>query len=218
MRFDWRLEAPDGSSAELLANDTVAVFLADVEGQYVLSLTATDEAGNASEAVTWTIHATTYVGSGYLAGDDANPPQCMACHEDQAAAWAETGHATMFARGIDGELTPYYNADCISCHTTSFNNREGVDNGGFDDVAAAEGWEFPGTLQEGNWDATVENFPQTASMANIQCESCHGPGAQHNGDPEWINRGLSYATCAQCHAEEPYHVFPRQWELSPHAQ
>ncbi len=218
MTFEWTLESPAGSNAELVVNETVAVFQADAEGEYILTLNATDAAGNAAEPVTWAIHATTYVGSGYLAGDDANPPQCVACHEDQAEAWAETGHATMLARGIDGELAPYYNANCIQCHTTGFNNGEGAENGGFDDVAAAAGWEFPGTLQEGNWDAMVENFPEAAALANIQCESCHGPGAEHNGDPEQINRGLSYATCAQCHGEDPYHVKPQQWEISPHAQ
>ncbi len=218
MTFEWALEAPEGSSAELLVNDTVAVFQADVEGEYTLTLNVTDAAGNAAEAVTWAIHATTYVGSGYLNVDDATPPQCAACHEEQAVAWAETGHASMFARGINGELGEHYNANCITCHTTGFNNRDGAENNGFDDVAADAGWEFPGTLQEGNWEQMQEDFPEVAAMANIQCESCHGPGAEHNGDEEWINRGLSYATCAQCHAEDPYHVKPQQWELSPHAQ
>lgn len=60
--FEWSLEAPEGSQAEL-ASGTVASFVADVEGQYVLSLTATDDAGN-SGTNTWTVNATTYVGDG----------------------------------------------------------------------------------------------------------------------------------------------------------
>ncbi|MDL1950077.1 hypothetical protein FBQ97_09735, partial [Acidobacteria bacterium ACD] len=43
--FEWGLEAPEGSAAELVQG-TVALFLADVEGQYTLSLTATDANGN----------------------------------------------------------------------------------------------------------------------------------------------------------------------------
>lgn len=60
--FEWSLEAPEGSQAEL-SSGTVASFVTDVEGQYVLSLTATDEAGN-SGTNTWTVNATTYVGDG----------------------------------------------------------------------------------------------------------------------------------------------------------
>lgn len=217
MEFEWSLEPPEGSSAELFFDETVAVFKADVEGEYLLTLSMTDEAGNASEPVTWAVHATTYVGSGYLS-DSPEPPQCATCHEDQVDTWSATGHATKFARGVNGEEGAYYNAGCIECHTTGFNNHSEANSGGFDDVALAAGWEFPGTLDPGNWDAIVEEYPEVAAMANIQCESCHGPGNLHNGDAEMINRGLSYATCAQCHAEEPYHVRPIQWEVSAHAQ
>ncbi len=217
MTFEWTLEAPDGSSAELLTSDTVALFQADVEGEYTLTLNATDAAGNAAEPVAWVITATTYVGAGYINPDDSNPPQCAGCHEDQLNAWLETGHATLFTLGVNGEASDHYNANCIVCHTTGFNNGEAAANNGFDDVAAAAGWEFPAPAP-GNWEAMVENFPEAAGMANITCESCHGPGAEHNGDPDQIGKGLSYATCAQCHAEAPHHVFPQQWELSPHAQ
>ncbi|MBN2472698.1 MAG: hypothetical protein JXN59_18380, partial [Anaerolineae bacterium] len=60
--FEWSLEVPDDSAAELIEG-TVAIFQADVEGEYFLTLTATDEAGNVGE-VTWPVLATTYVGSG----------------------------------------------------------------------------------------------------------------------------------------------------------
>jgi len=213
--FEWTLETPDGSAAEVMGGQPVAIFMADVAGDYNLTLTATDEAGN-SGSITWTVTASTYVGNGAVTGEDASPPQCAACHEDEAAAWGETLHATMFTRAIDGEVSDHYNANCITCHTTGFNNRPEAVNGGFDDVARDAGWEFPGTLQAGNWDAMVADYPEVAALANIQCESCHGPGADHNGTGP-ISRGLEYGVCAQCHAEEPYHVFPQQWELSPHA-
>jgi hypothetical protein len=210
--FTWNLTVPAGSAAEL-GGETVAHWLADVEGQYVLTLTATDEAGNTA-TTEWVVTATTYVGVGGIVGD-AEEPQCSSCHEETAAAWAATGHATMFTRAIDGLVSNHYSAECITCHTTGFNNRPEAVNGGFDDVAAEAGWTFPETLQPGNWDAMVAEFPQVAALANIQCESCHGPGGAHQaaagGDDEDesavsqagpIGRGLAYGTCAQCHAED----------------
>jgi hypothetical protein len=214
----WTLTPPEGSTAELLtaADANVVIFLADVEGAYDLTLTATSADGITSEA-TWTVYATTYVGNGYLDGPEDAQDQCIDCHDDVAAAWLQTGHATFFTRAIDGGAGDHYSEACISCHTTGFNPGE---NGGFDDVASAAGWTFPETLQEGNWQAMVAEFPEVAALANIQCESCHGPGYLHinegSRNESMIGTGLSYGTCAQCHAEDPYHVFPQQWENSGH--
>jgi hypothetical protein len=213
--YEWSLVAPDGSQATLMTGPNLAVWLADVGGDYTLTLTATSPSGAVGEA-TWEVHATTYVGVGTVAGGEPRPPQCGTCHADKTEAWAATGHATFFTRAIDGEASDHYGPNCISCHTTGFNNRPEAVNGGFDDLAAEAGWQFPATLQAGNWDAFVADYPQVAAMANIQCESCHGPGADHNGGGP-IGSSLAYGTCAQCHAEQPYHAIPLQWELSGHA-
>ena len=216
--FEWSLKAPEGSSTELIQG-TVAIFMADVEGQYELTLKATDANGNSGEA-TWVVTASTYIGVGAMDGLQAQFPACSICHADQASAWSATAHANMFTRAIDGQVSDHYGPDCISCHTTGFNNRPEAVNGGFDDVARDAGWTFPEELTAGNWDAMVAEFPEVAKMANIQCESCHGPGAAHaanGGDKSMIGIGLDYGTCAQCHAEEPYHVFSQQWEVSAHA-
>ncbi|GAB4574632.1 MAG: hypothetical protein Kow0077_22180 [Anaerolineae bacterium] len=218
--FEWSLEAPEGSAAELITGP-VAIFKADVAGEYLLTLTATDAAGNVGET-TWSVIATTYVGSGYLDGPESDRDQCVDCHDDMVEEWAATGHADMFIRGITGVASDHYGPNCISCHTTGFNNREGAENGGFDDVAREAGWTWPEELNESTWETMVAEYPEVAAMANIQCESCHGPGYAHvfeggRRDP-MIARGLDYGVCAQCHAEEPYHVFPQQWELSGHAQ
>lgn len=216
--FEWSLSPAEGSSAELITGN-VAIFMADVEGVYDLTLTATDANGNVGET-TWTVYATTYVGNGYW-DEEKNDDQCTDCHDDMAAAWAGTGHASMFTRAIDGMVSDHYGPDCITCHTTGFNNRPEAVNGGFDDVATEAGWTFPETLEPGNWDALLAEHPEVAGMANIQCESCHGPGYLHVFESSrrepMISRGLEYGVCAQCHAEEPYHVFPQEWELSGHA-
>ena len=98
--FDWSLTAPEGSSAELIEGP-VAIFMADVEGQYQLTLTATDANGNSGEA-TWVITASTYIGVGAMDGLQAEFPACSICHADQAEDWAATAHASMFSRAIDG--------------------------------------------------------------------------------------------------------------------
>ncbi len=217
--FEWSLEAPEGSAAELITG-TVAIFMADVEGRYDLTLTATDESGN-SGSTTWAIYATTYVGVGGMTGAAPEFPQCGLCHADKGRAWYQTGHASMFTRAIDGQVSSHYGPDCVRCHTTGFNNRPEAVNGGFDDVALDAGWVFPDELVAGNWDALVDQFPEVAAKANIQCESCHGPGNLHvtdsTPDERKIGLGLDAGTCAQCHAEAPQHVNPQEWELSAHA-
>jgi hypothetical protein len=218
--FEWDLVAPDDSTTELIQG-TVAIFMADVEGQYDLTLTATDEKGN-SGSTTWTVYATTYIGVGGMTSAPPAYPECGVCHRDQGRAWYETAHATIFTEAIEGLVSDHYGPNCVSCHTTGFNNRPEADNGGFDDVAREAGWIFPEELTAGNWAALVEEYPEVAAMSNIQCESCHGPGAMHvtvaamPGDKK-ISLGLEYGVCAQCHAEEPYYTFPQQWEMSAHA-
>jgi DNA gyrase inhibitor GyrI len=220
--FEWSLDG-----ADLLATGQVAIFIVPDAGKYTLTLTATDDAGNVGE-VSWEVAATTYIGSGYL-GETADN-QCISCHEDKVEAWMLTGHSDMLVRGLDGTLSSHYGEGCISCHTTGFSIGE---NGGFDDVAMEAGWEFPEELTAGGWDAFVAEFPGVAALANIQCESCHGPGAMHvpaasddddeedsmgPSQPGPIGDSLAYGVCAQCHAEDPYHVFPQQWELSGHGE
>lgn len=220
--FTWSVVDPDGEAVDLAADGQVVVFLAEAEGAYEVTLAAVDPDGMEAETV-WVVHSTTYVGSGYLEGPEEADDQCADCHDDVLEAWQATGHADMLVRGLEGTLSDHYGPDCISCHTTGFNTMATAVNGGFDDLAAEAGWEFPehDALTEGGWDAFVADFPEVAGLANIQCESCHGPGYAHVWEggrrDSMISRGLEYGVCAQCHAEEPYHVFPQQWELSGHA-
>ncbi len=208
----WELTPPAGSAATLTEVDQeYAYFVADVVGKYEVQFTVTDSQGAAGEA-TLTINAGTYVGIGNLGGATPRPPQCAACHPDKAASWAETGHASMFTRGIDGNISSHYASYCLSCHTVGYD--PAAENGGFDDVAEQVGWTFPETLQPGNWDAVPLELKQ---LANIQCENCHGPGSEHNGDPTGIATSLSADTCGTCHNEPWRHVKNAQWANSAHA-
>jgi hypothetical protein len=213
--FEWSLAAPDGSEAEVMPG-TVGIFMADVAGQYDLTLTATDADDNSGSA-TWTVWATTYVGVGGFAGGAPEFPECGVCHTNTGRAWYATDHATVFIRGINGALAYPLN---FPHHTTGFNNRPEADNGGFDDVVRAAGWTLPDELTDGNWQALRQEYPDVAALANIQCESCHGPGALHPTSvaegPAKIGRGLATGTCAQCHADSP-DMTPQQWDVSSHA-
>jgi hypothetical protein len=200
---EWEFTPAEGSSAGLMEGES-AYFMADVEGQYEVKLVATDAAGASSEAAL-TVNAATYVGK----------ENCAMCHADQAEEQEETGHAHIFAGGIDGTVSDNYGASCLECHTVG--PWEG-ENGAFDDVMAEVGWEFPETLQEGNWDTLQADFPELAGLGNIQCENCHGPGGAHMGDPEGITVSLSAEGCGYCHDEAPRHIKNAQWGLSGHSE
>ena len=78
-------------------------------------------------------------------------------------------------------------------------------DGGFGEVAAALGWIFPDTLQPGNWENLVVNFPEVAHLANIQCENCHGPGSLHFGANDKMEITLDQGMCGRCHEDGHYH-------------
>ncbi|HLE56774.1 MAG TPA: T9SS type A sorting domain-containing protein, partial [Rhodothermia bacterium] len=191
-------------------------FRPDVEGQYAIDLTIVTAGGSSSASVT--ITAAKYVGVGSVAGatPDRTKGQCAACHSNNTGQWVETGHATMFTEAIDGLKSDHYNSNCVECHTVGYNVDPEADNGGFDDVAAALGWMFPTTLEGGNWQDIVDNYPALAQVSNIQCENCHGPGSQHYGDVRTIEVSIDEGVCGRCHEEEPYHTKNAEWKFSAH--
>jgi len=226
----WTLTTvPSGLSGSLSdpTARTPSLVLAQ-PGTYVAS-----EGGNAV-----TVFAGTWLG--VIAGGTGDAPTvdstCLVCHtsgpapiaEDEFTPWLGTGHATVFTRGIDGQLGPAYGAACIGCHAVGYD--PGVASGGFDDLAAAQGWSFPSTLAAGNWADLVAGAPTVARMANVQCESCHGPqssdahmatdvfdptlGNQHR---PFVSPRISYSAeaCGTCHAAGAYHIYSEWATASP---
>ena len=69
----------------------------------------------------------------------------------------------------------------------------------------------------------IESTPQ---LANVQCESCHGPGSNHNLDPIGVPLTVNYSTalCGECHQSchgvcgENSHPQLEQWTKSKHAK
>ena len=66
----------------------------------------------------------------------------------------------------------YFDPNCVSCHTTGFG--------------------YPTGFQIGD---------ETSAFKGVQCETCHGPGKQHVGNPkkENIRRAAETSLCLTCH-------------------
>ena len=66
----------------------------------------------------------------------------------------------------------YFDSGCVSCHTTGLGYSTG--------------------FQIGDQDSTLKG---------VQCETCHGPGKQHVGNPKKTNirRGADTSLCLECH-------------------
>lgn len=207
--YAWTIAGPTGSAAVLSGTtDREVSFKPDSAGAYVVTLDFTDADGTTSDSVT--INGATYVGA----------ESCNICHPTKHAKWLETDHVSLFSIELDN-AAGHYGEGCIMCHTTGYDADSAAVNGGFDDVATAEGWTFPETLQEGNYADLVANYPNTAKLAGIQCENCHGPGSEHLASSmadkaATIATNLSNDACAICHDEPPRHDKGSEWRNSAH--
>jgi hypothetical protein len=217
--YAWSLTAkPTGSTAVLdSANKKQTTFKPDVVGKFTVQLVITT-AGGASRARSVTINVAKFVGVGGMDGlpTDVAAGQCALCHSANFNQWTKTGHSDMLKRGLNGTLSDHYGEACIECHTTGYDH-DANGNDGFDDVQAEVGWKFPTPLKAGNYDTLLMKYPKLAHRANVQCESCHGPGSGHKGDKTAIAMSLDEAVCGYCHEEAPYHRKSSQWKNSLHA-
>lgn len=211
----WSLVPPTGSEVTLVGATTrTPWFVADRDGVYTVS-----EGGNSM-----TITAGTF--RGVIAGGEPGAftieLECRVCHQniaigapDMFSLWQQTGHATMFSAGINGDISDHYAGSCVGCHTVGFD--PGVNSGGFDDAARAAGWTFPATLDAANWANLLVEAPGVAKLANVQCESCHGPQtsmAHITVDGNWVPQPflsprISFASeaCATCHGAGAHHIY-----------
>ena len=204
----WNLlSAPGGSTAafgttlDIDTSTQVISFIPDRVGEYNF------EVVNGSMSDTLTLHAGLYLGV------DAGTINCHTCHSEIYNKWEQTGHASMLFRGLEGTLSSHYGESCIKCHTVGYD--ENAYNDGFDDF----GFVFPDTLFVGQYANMVAMYPDAMDRANIQCESCHGPGSGHFGNiaGNKIAKTIKSDNCGWCHDEGTHHVFPAQWKVSAHA-
>lgn len=198
------------------------LLVPDLKGQYTVTATVGTVTTNGATNIVLTrvITAALYVGAGFVDGNNvATGRQCANCHDggltpDKMTPWSKTHHATIFTTAINGTRSDHYSARCISCHTVGYDTSLTATNGGFDDVAKQLGWTFPAVLTNGTWNALPDALKQ---VANVQCESCHGPGGEHGGNPTKTSVSFSAGACAVCHASGSHHYRPMEWANSLHA-
>jgi hypothetical protein len=192
-----------GATKDLDTNIQLINFIPDLVGTYKIEF----KDGTAADTIV--LNSATYLGV------EGGAVSCIGCHNTQQwnfkyDKWMETGHSDMLVRGLNGTLSSYYNEGCIDCHTVGFD--PDASNDGFDDFPFV----FPDSLYPGVYDQMLASYPDAMARANIQCESCHGPGSAHLGitSNSKISKTLSTDNCAWCHDSGTHHIFPEQWDHS----
>lgn len=93
---------------------------------------------------------------------------CRDCHRPQYEQWSRTRHAAAFAVLL--RLDRGADRNCTPCHTTGAGHK-----GGFGDK-------------------DLKDRP----MTHVQCEVCHGPGADHVTAPPALRKATIYGITDQC--------------------
>ncbi len=226
--YTWSLASvPAGSTAALDSSDKgCSSFTPDIIGQYIVQASVNGGAKTDKE----TLFVSTYMGnSGPGSG------LCATCHSTNTADWKATNHATLYTRAMVGqvEVNAYglgtYGAGCFKCHTTGYD--VSANNGNFGYLAKQTGWDttwYKGKTKSGtsymiaNGDSSiytnlVTNYASVVPVANIGCESCHGPAKDHNGDKTKIAKSLDAGVCLQCHDAPTHHMIGSEWNESAHS-
>ena len=117
---------------------------------------------------------------------------CAECHANIVTSISHTRHADAFTSAKFKEQGGQTNSSCFSCHTVGYG------------------------LQTGFID-----YSKTPKLAGVQCESCHGPAANHAVNPDdFVARPrieLAATVCGGCHtgAHQPTYD---EWATSEHVQ
>lgn len=119
---------------------------------------------------------------------------CGLCHADEQASWIQTKHASAWE---DLQASGHAASYCEPCHTVGPN---------------------------GNWTTGTVGWlaVQDSSYHDVQCEACHGPGADHAADPTLLQPVASLLAdtgatngCGECH-QGTHNPFVEQWRQSRH--
>jgi hypothetical protein len=189
----------------------------DMRGQYTVNATI-QTATTGSTNLTQNITAGKYMGVN----------TCALCHSGGTAPntydpWSHTLHSSVFARGVDGLLGTnfLFRTESLPFTTVGYDTDTNAVNDAFDDIAQQVSWTFPTALQSGNYGALPAPLK---NVANVACESCHGPGSEHAfslGDTNLISKSFIAGNCAQCHDNKSsgdyYAIKVAEWNNSLHS-
>ena len=113
---------------------------------------------------------------------------CQSCHSAQFEIYSKTAHAHAYAT-LAAEFV-HRDTNCVGCHVTGFGEEGG----------------FGGIRMRG---APVD-------LVDVQCEACHGPGADHARDGTYKARARE--SCVRCHTpnDDPDFDFGKDWPKVAH--
>jgi hypothetical protein len=233
-------KTPDKAGLNAATNQRFVYFVPNQLGTYEIQISQTP--GPVVQVISINCGKYVGVGNLTGKTPDPFKGECAACHAGQlpfvanfADPWKITQHAHVFEQLLD-PADPLYAPSQAKAHwkdafdfvppggltaqqlrsfefsidsrTVGFSQDATDIWAGFVAQALAEGFALPGAT----WSETVRKHPLTASRANTQCESCHGPGSEHAGDTAGIRKSFDALVCGRCHAQKQ-----DVWDVSAHA-
>ncbi len=90
-------------------------------------------------------------------GDFVGSQSCESCHEPSYRIWRRTPHARAFQTLVDLDPPRQFDPECISCHVVGWHPTQ----------------YFP-------YEGGYKSLEETPHLIDVGCESCHGPGGNHN--------------------------------------
>jgi hypothetical protein len=220
--------------ASATTDHPVVWFVPTVEGRYVAIVERTVDGmgGPVTNASAITVVAARYASDGATAfvvppSPAASEVRCAACHAgtiwllaDAVTPWKTTAHANVAGAALDpatpamqayqtlADLSPELQGRTTGFHLARAGTPSyAASSLGFDDLATT----FKVDLRGLGLSGLAARFPEVASLVQVQCEACHGPGSQHLGDSSGISRTIVSDVCARCHAS-----LGLQWATSGH--
>ena len=113
---------------------------------------------------------------------------CLRCHQEDFEIYTRTAHARAYS--TLSHMYQQRDSHCIGCHSTGFGEKGGYDG--------------------------IRHIGSPIDLVDVQCEACHGPGAEHSRDGDYASRAVE--SCTQCHTKEqdPDFDFERAWAKIAH--
>jgi nitrate/TMAO reductase-like tetraheme cytochrome c subunit len=97
---------------------------------------------------------------------------CKHCHEYEYEKWSGKKHAHAYA--TLEEVDSQFDPECVGCHVVGMEYESGF----------------------------VSEEKSNEDLRNVGCESCHGPGSEHNRTSGKAKTTLPWSDCTDCHTPE----------------